>query len=101
MTAKDAVRNLRALGALDPVESFLYLANHLDEARLGEGQRVCDATDFAAWLAELAAEVRAAKLQHAEGTCPRCGHLHEAQDECGVFMGASARFCGCQMKVRA
>ncbi len=54
MTAKEAIANLRAAGADEPVEYFLYLANHSHEARLAGGGRLTDGTDFIAWLRELA-----------------------------------------------
>lgn len=34
-------------------------------------------------------------------TCPRCGHVHSGDGECGTFMGRSAGHCQCQEKVTA
>ena len=33
--------------------------------------------------------------------CPRCGHVHTGDGECGVFMGRSAGHCRCQEVVSA
>lgn len=33
-------------------------------------------------------------------TCPRCGHLHEGDAECGVLLG-SGRVCRCEVPVPA
>ena len=54
MTAKEAIVELCRRGAHDPTACFLYLANHVAEFRLSDGQRLNDGTDFIAWLRELA-----------------------------------------------
>ena len=120
MTAKEAITNLRSTGATEPIEYFLYLADH-HEARLADGQRLNDLTDFAAWLRELAEAASPQPLSLAPvricasfkgprfvlgpvevqklsqlATCPRCGHIHQGEEECGMFMGASAGFCRCE-----
>lgn len=71
MTARDAVRQLHALGAKDSAEYFSFLAAHVPEFRLANGSRLCDATDFSAWLVEL----REALLELGPlfPACPRCG----------------------------
>jgi len=103
------ISNLRAMGAFDPTECFLYLANHAHEARTSDGQRLNDATDFAAWLVELARAFEDQALAKAfrgldkrlhASTCPRCGHVHEGVGECGVWMGAG-RYCRCELEVAA
>jgi hypothetical protein len=102
MTAKEAIANLRAAGATDPVEYFLYLANHAHEARLGGGSRLNDSIDIAMWLAELAEAIRLEGLASRgialDKTCPRCGHIHEGDIECGMFIG-SGQFCRCERGV--
>jgi hypothetical protein len=108
MTAKEAIANLRATGADDPVEYFLYLANHVHEARLTNGSRLNDAIDIALWLTELAEAIRVPSLdlaeieskRRADLTCPRCGHIHEGDRECGAFIGGG-RICRCEMEVSA
>jgi hypothetical protein len=105
MTAKEAIANLRLMGH-QPIGyvAFLYLAAHADEARLAGGERLNDATDFAAWLIELANAVRAqepATLNPAlNRTCPRCGHVHQGEAECGEPLGGG-RICRCEFKVQA
>ncbi len=54
MTAQDAIRYLYSAGKPEPIEVFLYLANHADELRTGDGQRLKDATDFKVFFVELA-----------------------------------------------
>jgi hypothetical protein len=97
MTAQQAVAYLRRLGPY-PHEHFLYLASHVHEARLADGSRVMDATDFAAWLIELA-DVNS-PLPKLDPTCPRCGHTHEGENECGTYLGGQ-RFCRCELEVPA
>lgn len=49
--------DLRLLGPRHLTVAILhYLAEHVYEARFGNGSRLNDATDFKAWLEELAAE---------------------------------------------
>jgi len=109
MTALEAVRNLRAAGAIEPVEYFLYLASHASDLRLRDGQGLNDGTDFKAFLVELAeavlpqpvtlSPVEVVQLTHL-ATCPRCGHIHQGQSECGEEMGAG-RICRCELEVSA
>lgn len=107
MTARELVSTFRPLSFPATEDFFLYLAAHIPEMRLSDGQRLNDATDFAAFLRELAdvlesqrtcrapaAEARE-KLDH---TCPRCGHIHEGILECGMEIG-SGRICRCEMSV--
>ncbi len=98
MTAKELISDLRAMNALDPRECFLYLAAHAHEARLANGCRLLDQTDFTAWLLELS---EAAKPQALDKTCPRCGHVHEGDRECGVFISESTGYCRCELEVPA
>jgi hypothetical protein len=94
-----------------------YLAEHSYEARLRNGGMLRDATDFREWLRELSAAAKV--LDSGQGTevpspaekrscrevivsarfCPRCGHVHEERDHCGVSMG-SGGICRCVMEVR-
>lgn len=99
MTAKELVSNFRAQSgpSIDLCEFFLYLANHAYELRLEEGIRIIDLTDFTSLCLELA---QALKPEPADRTCPRCGHLHEGDRECGVFTGGG-RVCRCEMDVPA
>jgi hypothetical protein len=112
MTAKQAIRNLRGMGAESPAQYFLYLANHAHDARLLDGQRLCDATDFIVFLRELAeASSTVIEIGPAQGvalglrariaTCHRCGHVHELDGECGVYMGKSAGYCRCELEASA
>jgi hypothetical protein len=105
MTAKDLVANLRAGGAIDPAECLLYMAAHAHEFRLSGGQRLLDQTDFTAWLIEVSralagrSHILASRIEH-DRTCPRCGHLHEGDRECGVLLGGERR-CRCELEVPA
>jgi hypothetical protein len=62
MTAKEMISNLRALGPQDASAIFQYLADHATEARLPRGGRLCDVTDFTAWLRELADAAKVSDL---------------------------------------
>lgn len=53
VTADELVEDLLQLGPQDLHVLFHYLADHLTEARLLQGGRLNDATDFKAWLREL------------------------------------------------
>src|SRR5882724_9003928 len=92
MTAKELIANLHFSGSIDPAECFLYLAAHAHEARLAGGQRLLDQSDFTAWLIELAQALRQRATSNGEKrvdrTCPRCGHIHEGDRECGAWLGA-------------
>jgi hypothetical protein len=54
MTAKEVIDDLRAMGPQDVRVIFHYLADRAIDARLAEGQRICDVSDVVAWLRELA-----------------------------------------------
>jgi hypothetical protein len=109
MTAKELIANIRgrALGAgAGPRDLFNYLCDQVSEARLADGRRLRDETDFKAWLRELAeaSELRLTRDQVLNRslleTCPRCGHLHESGTECGALMGGG-RICRCEMSLSA
>jgi hypothetical protein len=103
MTAKELIANIRAraLGAgAGPRDLFNYLADQVYEARLADGQRLLDATDFKAWLRELAEAAAPAATRDHLRTCPRCGHIHEGASECGEDMGGG-RICRCELSVPA
>lgn len=117
MTAKQLIDLLRPQKEMCGV--FHGLADTVSEARLADGQRLCDATDFAAWLRELAEETRVQRLPASDSpgngtcpkvmreshrsihdTCPRCGHIHQGDAECGEDLGGG-RVCRCQLAVHA
>ena len=100
MNVEETVIKLRADGAIEPIEIFLFLANHAHELRTADGQRMNDATDFTAFLRELADALAPAKQPKlaCHDTCPRCGHIHQGEEECGMFMGATAGFCRCEVQ---
>lgn len=54
MTAAEMIADLVAMGPQNADVVFLYLANHAIDARLEQGQRICDVSDVIAWLRELA-----------------------------------------------
>ena len=65
MTVKDLIEDLRALGPQELSELLYWLADHVGHARTANGARLCDASDFRAWLIELAqaAETVDSKVQ--------------------------------------
>ena len=98
---------------------FLYLAEFSYQARLQDGKQLRDATDFRQFLRELSeaaivavgrsstevpnsAERRpAAKVtcrRSVDQTCPRCGHVHQGDRECGEQIGGG-KVCRCEMEV--
>lgn len=109
MTPSEIIAELRILWSSPPDrEFFRVLASQIPEARLADGQHLNDATDFMEWLNELgeAAEPKVAtprpsnRERHLD-TCHRCGHIHENDGECGVFMGKLAGYCPCKLEVSA
>jgi hypothetical protein len=110
MRAREALTILRAAGAKEPIEYFLFLANHADELRLSFNRRLIDLGDFKEFLQELAsacddqvvAEALKTSAEKRLGlTCPRCGHIHEGHRECGVDMGSTAGICRCEWEAAA
>lgn len=65
MTAQQLIFELRKLGLIESEHRFsnalTVLASYACEAKLADGQRLNDATDFEAWLIELSREVRKGK----------------------------------------
>lgn len=92
-----------------------YLADHIVEAELCNGSRVMDATDCKEWLRQIADSLRVKTDSLAnfadhrlrlrgradlQSTCPRCGHIHEGDRECGFKEGGGPT-CRCEMEVSA
>lgn len=105
MTARELVASLRAAGPVDPAECLLYMAAHAHEFRLSGGQRLLDQIDFTSFLIEVSQALAGrdqilANRAENDRTCPRCGHLHEGDRECGVFLGGGG-FCRCELEVPA
>jgi hypothetical protein len=122
MTAVDLIANLRALGPQELPVILHFLADHALEGRLTEGQRLCDVTDFKAWLRELAEAFRnsepvpealahsafvtgaapflGGKVLSTKYICPDCHHEHEGRNECSKYLGEE-KFCHCESKVTA
>jgi len=57
MKAAELISDLRGLGSSDLCMLFMYLADHVYEARL-RGGRLNDVMDFKEWLEELAEAAR-------------------------------------------
>lgn len=110
MNAKQVISQLRARphAQLPNLTVVLRcLAHSVYDARLEDGQRLLDATDFKAWLIELAeaSTVHGQPFEHPhssrlENTCPRCGHIHQGEAECGEDLGGG-RICRCELPVPA
>ena len=89
---------------------FHFLAYHIHEARLANGNRVLDASDFKEWLhsvGDIFAETSGIRFPSSsvrnrvlEDTCPRCGHIHQGVIECGEQIGGG-RVCRCELAVPA
>jgi hypothetical protein len=125
MTAEELVATLRMLGPQDASVIFTFLADHAYDSTLRSGQKLRDVTDFAIWLRELAEVARLGCYPNGHGpvdtapagirtrpkvmraaqprwqdTCPRCGHVHQGEAECGEQMGGG-RICRCEVDVPA
>lgn len=107
MKATELIADLRAVGPQDLCVVLTFLAERVPSARLADGQSLRDATDFMAWLHELAAasshrtQARAL-LPAASRTsrweakiCPVCFHEHEGKTECLKYLGEE-KFCKCE-----
>jgi hypothetical protein len=119
LTALEAIAKLQERKA-EPVEIFLFLANHIHELKLADGCSVVDGTDCRKLFEELAQAMRAfgprnpspektqvlpqprypiARL--GSDLCHRCGHVHKDKI-CGEKMGPSEQDeCPCEEAVTA
>jgi hypothetical protein len=110
MNAKQLISQLRARPNAHPQNLgivFRCLAHSVYDARLVDGQRLLDATDFKAWLLELAEastvhdhSFAGSPRRSLQDTCPRCGHIHQGEAECGEDLGGG-RICRCELPVPA
>ncbi|HEX3941557.1 MAG TPA: hypothetical protein VHX11_08765 [Acidobacteriaceae bacterium] len=111
MTPKQIIAEFRQLGLQDDCVFLEYLETHVTEARLENGTRLIDASDFKAWLYELSEAAKcprsvtqmpppAQRRYSEDSTCPRCGHIHQGLSECGEQLGGG-RVCRCEMAVPA
>lgn len=114
MTAKELIDDLLFLGPQDLNVILSYIADHASEARLAGGERLNDVTDFKAFLRELGEAWRVHGLLRRTNvaidswqsrtamhdTCPRCGHVHQGEAECGELLGGG-RVCRCELSVPA
>jgi hypothetical protein len=121
MTASDLISNLRQCGPQSLSVILHYIADRVYEAELPNGAALRDATDFKAWLVDLADEARnvdgmeipgetenrpavrgTRRLQQPrwDRTCPDCDHEHEGRNDCGKYLG-EGKFCQCESKVTA
>jgi len=86
------------------------LAERAPKAQLADGHFLTDIRDFVAWLRELAGTELPAEFSRTSSRpttvtreqqrrwdemCPRCGHLHVEDDECGFPIGGG-RTCRCE-----
>jgi hypothetical protein len=87
-----------------------YLADHVEMAELENGDLLHDVTDFRQWLQQLAAAKpgesspgfgnhRLRSTGRVLDCCPRCGHVHHDQKECGEEIGPG-KTCGCVYNVQ-
>jgi hypothetical protein len=98
MNSQELIQNLLRMGPQDTCVIFNYLADHAAEARLANGERLCDVTDVVVWLRELGDA--ASHVEIVDRTCPRCGHIHQGDTECGEPIGGG-RVCRCELDVPA
>jgi hypothetical protein len=128
MKPQELVADLHALGPGQSSRETLlytrlllrYLADHVHRAELQNGMQLRDATDFVAWLREVADEAASAApaitetmcsadigkrslvsfrapQPRWEDSCPRCGHVHQGDAECGEPIGGG-RICRCEFE---
>ena len=90
------------------------LADHAHDLQLSNGSYLSDVTSFRDGLRESAEALRIKpqpvstfgnhKLRASgrviDSTCPRCGHIHQGEQECGTQMGRD-RLCRCDLEVPA
>lgn len=130
MNAEQMISELRSLPPdVDTANEFMqYLRLGLDhierrffDLRLADGSRVNDASDFSRLLCELrdaALNPRSTQVSSEPGNstatkvtsdygrlanlewCPRCGHVHIEDSECGFPIGGG-RTCRCEKQVPA
>jgi len=119
LLAKDVIANLRHQRPQHAHAIFYSLADAALEARLRTGHSLCDLGDFSEWLRELGDAAREVELGSGslrlssfnnytsvdgrrllDPTCPRCGHVHQGERECGEEMGPG-RICRCELSVPA
>jgi hypothetical protein len=111
VNAKQIVAAILAKHPRDASDVFNGLADHIHEARLTKGERMTDATDYAELLREIATHLRhsiakankpiktTAQIRGSiYDTCPRCGHIHLEESECGQDLGGG-RICRCELWV--
>lgn len=115
MTPLEAISKLHDRKA-EPIEVFLFLANHLHELKLADGCSIVDQTDCRKLFEELAQAQRCFETPKAAAAipsqsrypvarfgadhCHACGHVHRESHECGEPMG-SGRTCRCEEAVTA
>ena len=120
MTSKELVAKYRACGPQEIPVLLHFLADHWYELRLVDGQKMNDATDASLALREIAEAFRlpaSVEAQRAsrpapkltlrqeqqprwESTCNKCGHVHQGDGECAVFLGKGG-YCDCKAEVTA
>jgi hypothetical protein len=122
MNAKEFIAHLAPVDLDRLALIFNYLGDHAHEARLLNGGRLHDLTDFAAFFHELASASKFTpstevlprvdfrtrpqvtprdNLVQVHGDfCPDCGHIHIDGSECGFPIGGG-RICRCERAVPA
>lgn len=79
------------------------LAEDVHRIELADGQHINDQIDFSALLREIEAVIDHEEMQRTvpvSRVCPRCGHVHQGDSECGQEMGPG-RICRCELEVPA
>lgn len=113
-------------GGVNTRALLYFLADYVAIARLQNGERLLDATDFVAWLRELGDAAQASQAEEDSVSacpqvmkrmpthdfvarhfidprgerCPRCGHIHQGVVQCGCDLGGG-RICRCELPVPA
>jgi hypothetical protein len=77
-----------------------YFADNIHFARLNNGSKIGDVTDVKMLFDQCVdiLAVNARMTRSLQRTCPRCGHVHEGDRECGAFMGGGG-FCRCEVEI--
>jgi hypothetical protein len=99
MKPDELIANLRVFCPQNLTVIFQYLADRLYQAQLPNGTMLRDVSDVRDWLEHLSTVARAPLVKALQqNVCPRCGHIHNNEKECGEKIGGG-RVCRCEMEL--
>lgn len=118
MTPSELVSHLAPYDRARLALIFEYLGVKTYALTLENGKPLSDVIDFSVFCQELSTALKSPRLgepanapieirtrprtmsRSVHDTCPRCGHVHEGDRECGVEIGRG-QLCRCEMEVPA